>query len=100
MVVKNSKPATTQQMRLVSGLLGSADALPAFIAKHREPGENWKSWERLVFEIEAKTGELFTRESIRHWAMRYGIPTDTRRAPDAAEIKRYRKLITRAKITI
>lgn len=70
----------TREMRLFSKLLQYRVGLnlAAFIAKSRLPGENYRTWEELVFDLGKVTGELVSNVSLRKWARRYGIPEDSR----------------------
>lgn len=78
----------TREMRLASRLLRATAGgapLEVFIAKRRLPGPTWTSWESIGYELRDKIGEEFTREGVRRWAKRYGIPVDTT-ADDGPEL--------------
>lgn len=104
MPITRPRPDETREMRLFSKLItertGDYD-LPRFIASRREPGEHWRSWEEIVFDLGELTGELVTDISLRKWAKRYGIPestdADAKQGPDA---KAYVKALKSAGITI
>lgn len=70
----------TREMRLFSKLLThrAGTDLACFIAAGRLPGERYRSWEELVFDLAQVTGELVSNVSLRKWARRYGIPEDSR----------------------
>jgi hypothetical protein len=93
-------PADTHEMRLVSKLMVCMrkDPLATFIAKRRHPGKEWTSWESIAYEIRDMLKEEYTREAVRRWAKRYGIPVDTT-ADDGEELaKAYRDTVSKAGI--
>lgn len=66
----------TREMRLVSRILDGR--LADFLALRRTPGPTWKSWENIGYDLKELTGESFSREAIRRWAICLGIPVDSR----------------------
>jgi hypothetical protein len=93
----------TREMRLISRLLASARKgapLPVFIAQRRDPSGNWRSWEQITIDLHAATGETITREGIRRWARKYGIPENTKPTDGHVEILAYRAGLKRAGIEI
>lgn len=86
----------TRDMRLASRLLINVSGTPleTFIACRRLPGKGWTSWESIAYQLRDALGEEFTREAVRRWAMRYGIPVDTT-ADDGRElVAAYRDAVT------
>jgi hypothetical protein len=96
----------TREMRLISRLLagsrrpGAPRSLPAFLAIRREPGPEWRTWEQITLDLYEVTGELITREGIRRWARKYGIPEDTKPNDSPALVKAYHAKLKRAGIEI
>lgn len=66
-------------MRLASAALGTP--LGVFIAARRVPGAGWRKWAEVAADMERETGVEVTAETIRQWALTYGIPTDTGNTP-------------------
>ena len=85
----------TREMRLTSRLLVGREVEPlsTFIARRRHPGEGWTSWESIAYELRDLLGEQFTRECVRRWAMRYGIPVDTTAEDGPELITAYRETL-------
>lgn len=92
----------TREMCLVSQLLTALTgvALDTFIAKRRLPGEDWASWESIAYEIRDKIGESYTREALRRWARRYGIPIDTTAEDGPELVEAYRAKLNAESIKI
>jgi hypothetical protein len=92
----------TREMRLISRILFDADlgGLPEFLASRRLPGNGWRSWEQITIDLHKATDETITREGIRRWARKYGIPEDTKPTDGPALTKAYRAKVKRAGITI
>jgi hypothetical protein len=67
----------TTLMRLLSRALGDAGPLDRFIASRRVPGDRWHRWSDIADDIATATGERFSGESVRQWAVTLGIPQDT-----------------------
>lgn len=91
----------TREMRLISRVLegtGKGD-LATFLASRRHPAY-WRSWEQIAFDLHGATGELITREGIRRWARKYGIPENTTRDDGPKLIGAYRAAVKRAGIEI
>lgn len=91
-------PGETREMILFTAVLSKRvrQTLPQFLASRRAPGDGWRPWEAIVYELTEATGVLVTDGTIRRWAKRYGIPEDTEQdgpaeafhaALDAAGIK-------------
>lgn len=92
----------TREMRLFSALLIATDQDPlaVFLAKRRLPGPTWRTWEQITIDMHAATGETVTREGLRRWAIRYGIPDDSSRTPTPDELRYYKSRLRRAHISI
>lgn len=91
----------TREMRLFSAVLGKAGPLPTYIARHRAPGPYWLTWERIAIDLYERTHESVTREGLRKWARRYGIPEDTSPADTSlSERRRYASALKRAGVHI
>jgi hypothetical protein len=85
------RPNETREMRLFSkvielrgallnertGAEGLSTSLPQFIARRRTPGESWRSWDEIRYELTDLSGEIVSDGTIRKWAQRYGIPETT-----------------------
>ena len=68
----------TPTMQLVSDRLQRSKArtnLEAFLKAARAKTEDHKpeTWDDIAFEIRSHTGTRVVRESVRSWAIRYGI---------------------------
>jgi hypothetical protein len=103
MPVATAPVRETREMRLISRLLTSARKgvpLPVFIAARRDPSGNWRSWEQITIDLHAATGETITREGIRRWARKYGIPEDTKPNDGALLVRAYYAKLKQAGITI
>jgi hypothetical protein len=74
----------TRDMRFFTTVLKDKGPLSSYIAARRAPGRGWETWEQIVFDLHADTGETVTRAGLTNWARRYGIPIDTRATGDAA----------------
>lgn len=91
----------TREMQMVSRLLRDRldVSLAEFIAYRRTPGDSWLSWEEIgnalasAVSMSKNDGPLpaWTHESLRRWAIRLGIPTDTRPGDGAPLIARYER---------
>lgn len=92
----------TREMRLVSRMLKDRMQcdLAQFIARRRLPGPDWMSWEGIGYELRDRIGEEFTREAVRRWAMRYGIPVTTTADGGQPMVNRFRSLVTARGIDI
>lgn len=92
----------TREMRLFSALLTATgqDPLAVFLAKRRLPGSTWRTWEQITIDMHAATGETVTREGLRRWAIRYGIPDDSSRVPTPDEIRYYKQHLRKSNISI
>jgi hypothetical protein len=102
---KKRKPAPlvgeTREMQMVSRLLADRldVSLAEFIAYRRLPGDSWLSWEEIGNALAAAVSTAksdaplpgWTHESARRWAIRLGIPTDTRPRDGAPLIARYER---------
>lgn len=86
------RPNETREMRLVGKVIELSSLpeidLPAFIAVRRLPGDSWRTWDEISFELAEVTGEIVTDMTLRHWAKRYDIPEDTKRDDTGATAKR------------
>jgi len=98
------RPDETREMRLFSKLIAAKSEdvdLPHFIAKRRAPGDGWRTWDEIVFELGNLTGELVTNVSMRKWASRYSIPENTDRdAKQGPNAGAYKRTLKTAGITI
>jgi hypothetical protein len=92
----------TREMRLLSRVIRDAGKgdLPLFLAIRRQPGAHWRSWEQIAFDLHGVTDELITREGIRRWARKYGIPENTTREDGPKLATAYRTAVKRAGIEI
>lgn len=100
--VTTRPPASdTREMRLTSRLLTGMgrEPLSTFIARRRLPGEQWTSWETIAYELRDLLQEQFTRECVRRWAMRYGIPVDTEANDGPELIAAYREALSKKSVT-
>lgn len=93
---------TTREMRLFSALLIAKrkDPLPVFLARRRRPGPTWRTWEQITIDMYAVTGETVTREGLRRWAIRYGIPDDSSRVATDDETNYYHDRLRKAGIAL
>jgi hypothetical protein len=79
------RPNETREMRLFSKVIQLSKVavartdttLPQFIARRRHPGETWRTWDEVRYELTEATGEIVTDATIRRWARVYGIPEGT-----------------------
>jgi hypothetical protein len=85
----------TREMRLISRVLTKSrkGTLAEFLAKRRLPGDTWRSWEQISFDLHGETGELITREGIRRWANHYGIPLNTMPGDGDKLVAKYRTAV-------
>lgn len=93
------RPNETREMRLFSKVVEQHKlwnsavgddsfrdlSLPQFIARRRAPGDDWKSWDEIRYELRTISGEIVTDGTLRKWAQRYGIPQLTQADGDADE---------------
>lgn len=86
------RPNETREMRLVGKVIELSELpesdLPSFIAQRRLPGDSWRTWDEISFELAEVIGDIVTNGTLRHWAKRYTIPEDTRRDDTGATAKR------------
>ena len=85
------RPNETREMRLFSKVIDQHDtlhvisqdggtgatSLPQFIARRRTPGDGWRTWDEIRYELADISGEIVSDGTIRKWAQRYGIPETT-----------------------
>jgi hypothetical protein len=102
MPIATEQVRETREMRLISRILFDANlgGLPVFLAERRLPGAGWRSWEQITIDLHTATGETITREGIRRWARKYGIPEDTRQGDGPKLTGAYRRKVERAGIQI
>ncbi len=108
-------PGETREMRLFSKVINQRNALDAaqsglrspdaslaeFIARRRQPGTGWHSWDELRYALRDATGEIASDATIRKWARVYGIPEHTQ--PDGegrTSAKEYAAALKRAGILL
>lgn len=85
----------------VSGPVRRETSLPEFMARRRRPGDDWRTWDELSFELAEITGEIVTDGTLRQWAVRYGIPEDTSKdGKSGLTLAEYQRAIKKARITI
>lgn len=94
----------TLVMQLASRVLelNGHGTLPQFIARRRLPGDDWRTWPELSYDLTQALGGdgvVLTSEVIRTWARRYDIP-DTKRNDTDALVRIYRKQLTRVGISL
>jgi hypothetical protein len=112
-----ARPQETREMRLFSKVIelvmtaGQHNvpvldiSLAEFIARRRQPGDTWRTWDELRYELRDVTGEVVSDGTIRRWARWYGIPEYTRadgKAEGSAEVTAaaYAKAIRKAGIVL
>lgn len=100
MPTATAAPRGTREMRLASAALGAAGPLSTFIAQRRLPGDTWRSWEQISLDLHTEIGELITREGIRRWAIRLGIPDHTKPDDGPGLVSVYRTTLKRAGIRL
>lgn len=105
MPVDRSRPGETREMRLVGRVIALyrkvPDAsLPEFIARRRTPGEMWRTWDELSFELAEVIDEVIGARTLNMWAKRYGIPEDTEATGDEQATASYVSALTKANIAI
>lgn len=84
MPTNRPRPDETREMRLFGKVIELSESvvdtsLPEFIARRRQPGADWRTWDEVRYELTEVCGEIVTDQTIRGWAKRYGIPEDTER---------------------
>jgi hypothetical protein len=83
MPIGHARLDETREMRLISQLLAMKKnvkdrSVPEFIARRRTPGDGWRTWDQISFELREVLGEIVTDGTLRKWAACYGIPERTR----------------------
>jgi hypothetical protein len=105
-----ARPNETREMRLFSKVIEQNDtiegatgdrSLPQFIARRRLPGDTWRTWDELRYELREVSGEIVTDGTVRRWARWYGIP-ETTQADGAGDTnaKQYAAALKRANIIL
>jgi hypothetical protein len=97
MPTAHTRPNETREMRLFSKIIllsrmkvaAEAQSLPQFLARRRMPGEGWRGWDEIRYELRDVSGEIVSDGSIRKWAERYGIPENTQADGTDEQIQEY-----------
>lgn len=98
-------PNETREMALFSMVVNLAEdedrSLAEFIARRRQPGEEWRTWDQIRYELAQVSGQIVSDGSIRKWAERYGIPQYTQ-ADGQGDVnaKAYARALAKAGISI
>lgn len=100
-----ARPGETREMRLVGKVIaltkGVKDAsLPEFIGRRRIPGEQWRTWDEISFELTDVIGEIVTDGTLRRWAKRYQIPESTTKTMDDDAKAAYLAVLAEAGIVL
>ena len=102
------RPNETREMRLFSKIIllsrtkiaADDQSLPQFIARRRLPGDGWRTWDEIRYELTEVSGEIVSDGTIRKWAQRYAIPEDTQVVENEDAIAAYRKAVREADIDL
>lgn len=105
MPIDRPRPNETREMRLISRVIkltrGVTDtSLPEFIARRRTPGDGWRTWDELSFDLAEVIGEIVNDAALRRWAKGYGIPETSKRIGTDDEAAAYRADLESAGIVV
>lgn len=100
MPTETERSRETRDMRRTSRDLGDRGPLDRYIARRRLPGPDWMTWQEIAFSLHEPTGEVYTSEGVRSWAVRYGIPAETKPTDSPELVAHYRTKLAEAGIEI
>jgi hypothetical protein len=81
-MIKVRRPNETREMRLISKVIELTPDVPEtsldqFIARRRQPGDQWASWDQVTIDLYRVIDQIVTDVTLRRWAEKYGIPEGT-----------------------
>lgn len=115
MPTTRTRPNETREMRLFSKVIeldkeiahlnndasvSTDDSLPQFIARRRMPGDGWRTWDEIRYELRDVAGEIVSDGSMRTWARRYGVPENTKADGSDKAIQEYTDALREAGIDL